>query len=200
MISLYTINYPAAACVLMLIGVLLYHLLMSRRQEIETATFPAGLEFLTGDQLFSLSTNQDLAVNCEMSFDRLTCRRLYVGPDAILSGKVIEATQIIAEGTLQNVQYIRAEEEIVIKQVAVIGKVDSPRLVLGKRAVATIQVVPAATRVIMKRGAQSRGFFGSIEELEKARLLANRRISTLRKSREEIQTSKVSVLQPQKRA
>jgi hypothetical protein len=168
MISVYSINFPAVACLVFLLGIILFHFIASRRREFENSILSSHVDFTENEAPISLRTDRDLCINTPIFFERITCRRLYVGPKAILEGKEIEAEIIVVAGMLQNVSSIRARYELVIEKCVEAAKAVTPKIILGRHSVASIQIVPKETIVIRKKGAVTRGFFASEDEMHRA--------------------------------
>ncbi len=164
----FSINYPAAACLFILACMGIYHLIMARKEEFDTTILPSSLNIQDGGQPMSIWTDKDIAVNCPLTLDQLHCRTLTIGSKGILQVREVVAEKILNHGILHVAGRIEAKDEITITQKVQALQLDSPRLILKKRAEAYIQVVSRGTHVIRSRKAHTRGFYHSFEEFEKA--------------------------------
>jgi cytoskeletal protein CcmA (bactofilin family) len=168
-ITVYSVNFPSLAALLLLVAVGLYHLWASRRQEFDTVVLPSTMRFDHGTTVLSIQNDKDVSVNCVVKFDHLVCRNLHVGPKGSLEGRLIQAERILVEGELKGVEHVVARVEVVNRGGIEAILIDTPRLTLERRSMSVIQIVPKETEVARKRGAQTRGFFSSADELDKSR-------------------------------
>ncbi|MFH1017207.1 MAG: hypothetical protein V1798_03370 [Pseudomonadota bacterium] len=150
---------------LILAGVFIYHLWASRKQEFTTTVFPSTSRIEASQQGFSIRNDGDLSINMPLKFDHILCQDLYVGPNAVLEGISIAARRIVNDGDIRSVGQIVAHQEVVNRKMISAFELHSPRLILEKKSLSVIQIVPKETRIVRKRGAHSRGFFSSQAEM-----------------------------------
>ena len=165
MINMYSINFPAAICILLLGGVFIFHVFKSRENEFQSMLLPSGVDLKGADGKLTIRTENDLVLNSRLKFERIECGNLIVGPEAVLEGNAIVADKIIVKGSLKRTKYVTAMSSMEVYNSVEVGVLTSPKLILRKKSTAFIQIVPPETHVVAKKGAQTRGFFRSIEEL-----------------------------------
>jgi hypothetical protein len=184
MISVYSINYPALAAIAILCLVGFYHWWTSRRQEFNTLTFPSTVMLVAGENGVCLEHHGDITINGVISFDRLVCKNLYLGPLASLEGKTIEAQHIEVRGEIKHVDQLTAYHSLTNLNYVDAYRADTPKMLLGKKSISIIQIVERATEITRKRGAQTRGFFASADEMTGKKVVrpqsARERLATVR--------------------
>lgn len=167
MISLYSLNYPALACLLILIGIVGYQLLMARREEYETALLPSSVRIDSAGK-FLIEAKGDFAINCTLQVERLICRRLVIGPKGRLVAKCIEAEEILVHGAIVDADQVVCRGPVTTKGVIEAKELHAAQIILLKGSDSKIRIVPRHTVVVRKRGSHARGFFTSAQELREA--------------------------------
>jgi hypothetical protein len=165
MVSFYSINFPALVSLLILVCVAIYHLWKGRKQEFTTSVLPSTSQFSITETGISIRNEGDLSINTSMKFEHILCNDLYVGPNAVLQGISITARRIVNDGDIRSVHQIVAHTEIVNRKLLSAYQAHAARLVLEKKSLTVIQIVPKETEIVRKRDSQSRGFFSSAEEM-----------------------------------
>jgi hypothetical protein len=139
--------------------------IVNRRPTLSGALWPKGMTLGGEVDCPDVSYDGDLVLGCSGRFGAIRCRSIEIARGADVSVRSIEASWVKVRGRLKGVKQLAAGRRLLIRGELKADDVQSPRIVIGPKANATVLTVTGTSRIERHPKAVVKGFFDGASEI-----------------------------------
>lgn len=143
--------------------------IVNRKPRVGGLVWPSGLVLSGPVQRPDVDYDGTIVLGANADFGTIRCRAVVIARGAEVSAGTIEAVRVTIEGTLSVAETLVARKRLDVKGVLQADEVCASRIVLRKKARATVLVVTGDPRIHRHPGAVVKGFFSTRGEMPSRR-------------------------------